>query len=213
MVFRHSIELAQMSFGLIPKILYPVDMIVFVCKLLRMVDAHMLKLSYIQHIIRMIRIRVNNAVWNNLFVHNVKQGVGFGVCNHLGVDFASSLEDAKYGHFSTSAPPTFAFSFATKITLIHFDLTCYRMGFYLLVNQLTKTMKIVGGCAFIYPNQSGCGPCGCACYKMFHQSILFCLTQSAFPHLAILAHSTLSRTAPYFKFPSPQPSPRWQRGN
>ena len=81
--------------------------------------------------------------------------------------------------------PALALSPATKIGLVHFDLTIDDIvGFKLQVvaNDLTQTMKIVNGSLRIDANQRCRTSRRRAGYKMFHQPVLFCLAQSALPH-------------------------------
>ena len=51
MVFRDTIEFTHVPLGLVPEILDAVDMIVAVSKELRMVDAKVVEVRHIQHII------------------------------------------------------------------------------------------------------------------------------------------------------------------
>ena len=70
MGFRDAVELTQMAFCLVPKVLNTVYMVLFVCKMRAVIDAEMVKFTNIQYIIAFIVIRINNAVRLNLFSNN-----------------------------------------------------------------------------------------------------------------------------------------------
>ena len=70
MLFRNAVKLAQMPFCLTPKVLNPVNVILLFSKMCVMIDAEMIKLTHIQNVIAFMVIRINNAVWLNLFADN-----------------------------------------------------------------------------------------------------------------------------------------------
>ena len=47
----NTVEFAQMTLRLVPKILNAIDVVPFVCKEFGMVDATMLEFRYIQHVV------------------------------------------------------------------------------------------------------------------------------------------------------------------
>lgn len=50
-LFLDSVEASQMTFGLVPKILNSIDMILLICEELRVVDAKVVKLTNIKSIV------------------------------------------------------------------------------------------------------------------------------------------------------------------
>ena len=59
-----------MAFRLVPKILDSVYMILLFCKVCAVIDAKMVKLTHIKHIIASVEISVNNAARLHLFSNN-----------------------------------------------------------------------------------------------------------------------------------------------
>ena len=62
MLLGNTVEFAHMTFRPVPKVLYAVDVIFLVCKKLGVVDAEMLKVRYIQHVVAAPTIRIDDAI-------------------------------------------------------------------------------------------------------------------------------------------------------
>ena len=62
MLLRHTIESAQMSLCLIPKILNAIDVVLFIRKQLTVINAVMLKLGHIQGIVTTKSIGIDDAI-------------------------------------------------------------------------------------------------------------------------------------------------------
>ena len=58
MLFGNAVKLAQMTFCLIPKVLYPIDVVLPFGKVCTVVDAQVAKLTDIRHIIALITIYI-----------------------------------------------------------------------------------------------------------------------------------------------------------
>ena len=58
----NTVEFAHVPLGLVPEILNAIDVIVAVCEELRMVDAEVMKVLHIQHIIAAPAVRINDAI-------------------------------------------------------------------------------------------------------------------------------------------------------
>ena len=69
-LFGNAVKFAQMPFCLIPKVLYPIDVVLPVGKMCTMVDAQMAKLADIQHIIAFVKIRIDDTVRLDLLTDN-----------------------------------------------------------------------------------------------------------------------------------------------
>ena len=62
MLFGNAVKLAQMTFCLIPKVLYPIDVVLSFGKVCTEIDAQVAKLTDIRHIVALITICINDAV-------------------------------------------------------------------------------------------------------------------------------------------------------
>ena len=67
MLFGNAVKLAQMTFCLIPKVLYPIDVVLPFGKMCTVVDTQVAKLTDIQHIIALMTICCNVAGVLSLF--------------------------------------------------------------------------------------------------------------------------------------------------
>ena len=70
MSLQDTVEFAHMAFGLVPKILNPIDVVLLVCKEFGVVDSKMFKVRNIQHVVGLPAVRIDNAVRNDLAVDN-----------------------------------------------------------------------------------------------------------------------------------------------
>ena len=70
MLLGNAVKFAQMPFCLIPKVLYPIDVVLPFGKMCTMVDAQMAKLADIQHIIAFVKIRIDDTVRLDLLTDN-----------------------------------------------------------------------------------------------------------------------------------------------
>jgi len=61
----NTVEFAHVALGLVPKILNPVDVVLFVCKEFGMVDPKVVEIRYVQHVVTAPTVRINDAVWND----------------------------------------------------------------------------------------------------------------------------------------------------
>ena len=70
MLLGNTVKFAQRPCCLIPKVLNAVDVVLPVGKMCTMVDAQMVKLTDIQHIIALITIRIDDTVRLDLLTDN-----------------------------------------------------------------------------------------------------------------------------------------------
>ena len=70
-----AIESSQMSFGLVPKVFDPVDVISPVGEELGMIDAHVMKFCDVECIVRLESVGVNNAVRSDSLFNDREQGL------------------------------------------------------------------------------------------------------------------------------------------
>jgi hypothetical protein len=62
MVLGNTVKFAHMALGLVPEILDPIDVIMGLCKPLRMVDPIVFECADIQRIVPPSTVRIDNAV-------------------------------------------------------------------------------------------------------------------------------------------------------
>ena len=70
MLLGYTIKSAHMALGLVPEFLDAIDVVSFVCKELGMVDAKVLKVTHIQHIIPSPTIRIDDAIRRDFTLNN-----------------------------------------------------------------------------------------------------------------------------------------------
>ena len=70
MSLRDTVEFAHMAFGLVPKIINPIDGVLLVCKAFGVGDSKMFKVRNIQLVVGLPAVRIDNAVRNDLAVDN-----------------------------------------------------------------------------------------------------------------------------------------------
>lgn len=113
-----------MALCLIPDILNSVDVVGFLLgKMGGVIGAKVPELADIERIVAATRIRIDHAVRCYFLLNNGHECVGFRTVNHLGVDCATSLQDAKNGNFSGRASASFSLANDAKITLVQLDIT------------------------------------------------------------------------------------------
>ena len=91
MGFRDAVELTQMAFCLVPKVLNTVYMVLFVCKMCAVINAEMVKFADIQHIVAFVVIGINNAIGFNLLTNNRQQSDSLCIRNGDGINLTVSL--------------------------------------------------------------------------------------------------------------------------
>src|SRR6202012_180673 len=71
-----AVETPHMPFGLVPEILDAIDVVLLVGEELRMIDAQMMKVGYIKRIVRLKRVRINDAIGRNFLFDDRHQSLG-----------------------------------------------------------------------------------------------------------------------------------------
>ena len=117
-----TIKFPQMSLRLIPEILDSVDMIFPLGKQGGVINPSMMKRGNIQRVIALQGVRIHHTIGHHFLMNDGKQGLGFGIRNDTGVDFAFALQKPEYRHFASSASAALPFPHAAKITLVGFHL-------------------------------------------------------------------------------------------
>ena len=147
-----------MALGLVPEILDAVDVISGVGKEPGMVDAEMVEVRYVQHIVTLPAVRIDNAVGHDLALDDGDQSGPGCVGDNLGIDLPTPLKQAKYGDFPRCAAPALSFPPATEVTLVHFDLAAEHglaLGFQFQSNDLAQAEEKERSCLAVYSAQAG----------------------------------------------------------
>jgi len=123
MLLRNAVEFSHKSLRLVPKIHNAIDMVFAFSKLLRVIYTEVLEGRYIQDIVYPRAVAVDYAIGNDSLLNDAHQRPLLCIGNHLGVNFASTLQETKYGRFSGCAESTLAFTDAAKVTFVHLDFS------------------------------------------------------------------------------------------
>jgi len=141
-VLGDAVEPFQVSFGLVPEVLNPIDMVVSVGKALRVVDANMVKIRDIQGIVAREPVGVDDAVRENHPYHDRKQGVGAGIGNHHRKNPTSTLQQPENWNLSCRTASTFSFPGASEIALVNFHFASERgCLFHFIGNDFSQTSE------------------------------------------------------------------------
>ena len=91
-----------MPFGLVPEILYSIDVIVSVCKELTVVDSLVMKARYVQSIVGFKGVGIHYTVWINTFFNDRQKSLRLGIGYNSRVDLITALKQSKYSYFTSS---------------------------------------------------------------------------------------------------------------
>ena len=91
MFWLDAVKAAQMPFCLVPKILYPIDMITSFGKQPVMIDSVMMKTAYAQRIIHFESVCVDDVVRFNLLLNDRHQRFCAGVRDYGRVNLATAF--------------------------------------------------------------------------------------------------------------------------
>ena len=69
----NTVKFTHVALGLVPEILDVIDVIVAVCEALRMVDAEVMEVRHIQHIIAAPAVGINDAIRDHLALYDGDQ--------------------------------------------------------------------------------------------------------------------------------------------
>ena len=153
----YAVETAQVSLGLIPEVLNPIDVVSAIRKKPRMIDPYMMEVRNIQHIISLPTIRINNAVGYNLALNDRHQRLAGSILDDLHINLASTLQQPVNKHFSGRATSSPVLAFTAEIALTRLDLTSQQIFAFLLhfiSDDLVKATKVLNGGIDINTNQS-----------------------------------------------------------
>ena len=174
-----SVVFSQDAFCLIPKILNAVNVVLTVGKFLGMVDAVMDETAYVQLVVTVQTIRINNAVRHDFLFDNRHQSIGLGIIYDNGIDPSVAFQDAEDNHFSCRTATTSAFTPSTEIAFVQLDRTLENLisskGQMMVDNHTDFAVEQDGGVGLNAQN-IGSRTGGNLEYKKFEQFLLKSLT-------------------------------------
>ncbi len=145
MLGRNTVKFTHMSFGLVPEVLDPIDMIASIGKEFRVINAVVFKVWNIQDIVPCPAVAIDDAIGFDFVFHDGHERLTFGIRNDLCVNPAATFEDTENWNFTRCATSTPAFSYTAKITFIDFKLSWKQsLIFDLKGNNSPQTMEIIG---------------------------------------------------------------------
>ena len=136
MVPGNPIEFPHVTLRLVAAILHAVDLVLFVCKQLEVVDPKLLEVQNIQRIVALPVVGINDAVGNDFSLDDRHQGLGADIRNGLRVDPSTTLQQTENRDFSRSSTAPLSFAATAEIEFIHFDLAAD--------NHFAILLKVIG---------------------------------------------------------------------
>jgi hypothetical protein len=121
-LFRHAMELGEPFLGVVPKAFQAININLASGKALPMVHSQVAVTTEHQGIIPSEFVRVNNGAPPDHFHGLTQQAFSRDVLDHGNLDFSVSLEDTEDRNLSSSPSTAVAFTTATEVGFIQFDL-------------------------------------------------------------------------------------------
>jgi len=178
-----AIESSQMSFGLVPKVFDPVDVISPVGEELGMIDAHVMKFCDVECIVRLESVGVNNAVRSDYLFNDREQGFGSCVRHDSRKNLPSPLKQAEYSHFASCSSASFPFSDSTEITLISLDLPIQFVAGKLRGYEKSQPHVETNGRVGLDTNNLGSSSCRRPGYKVLQKPVLSSRRKTTFSYV------------------------------
>jgi len=179
-IWFDAIKAAQVAFGLVPKILNAIDVIVLIGKQFRVVYAKMVKVAYVESVVGLKSVCINDTIRQDFSFNDGHDRLSFSVRDNGGINLSAPLQKPKDSNFATSTPSAFALADTTKIAFICLHLTREFIAGKLACNELTQTHVKRDSGIGLNTDDLGGGPCCGPGNKMFNQPHLFVSAQSTF---------------------------------
>ena len=103
-----------------------------------MIDAAVVEVGYIEHILSPECVRVDDAVWFHCFLKDGKKRFCLGVRDDRRVGLPALLQQAEVSHFARRPASALSFSNAAEITLVRLDRAAQSVARQLARNQLAQ---------------------------------------------------------------------------
>lgn len=111
-----------MPLRLIPEVFDPLDGVAPLGEFLRGVDPEGLERRNVEHVVGLVAVAVDDAVWDHFLLDDAYEGLALGVRHDLGVHLAAALQEAENGRFSSGTAPALALADAAEVAFVDFDL-------------------------------------------------------------------------------------------
>ena len=171
----NAVVAAQMTLGLAPEVLDPIDVVAAVGEPLPVVDALVSKLRHIKNIVGSKAIGADNGVWLDSTAHDRHQGSSCRIGNDESMDFASTLQKPEHRHLAGSTSASLSLAPPTEIALVNLDFAgeqLGRLGRELRGNQFPQLVVEQGGRVPVHTDQLRGGSSRCASHKMPNKGLL-----------------------------------------
>ena len=103
-----SIESTQMTFSLIPEVFNAIDVVALIGEELGVVDAHVMEVAYVESVVRLERIGIDDTVGLDLLLYDREQSRGARVWNNGREHLSSTFEQAEDGHLACGSSTSLA---------------------------------------------------------------------------------------------------------
>jgi hypothetical protein len=123
-----TVVAAQVALGLVPEVLDAVDVVALVGEQPGVVDAHVVELGDVEHIVAAEGIGVDHAVGSDLLADDRNKRVRTGICDDCDMDLALPLEQPEHRHLASRPASTLALAVTAKVALVHLDLASQQLG-------------------------------------------------------------------------------------
>ena len=186
------VEAAQVTFGLVPEVLDPVDVASAPGEESGVVDPVVMKARDIQSVVGAEGVGEDDAVGADLLLDDRQKRLGPGVGNDGRVDLSTPFEKAEDGDLARSTASTLPFPDPAEVALISLDLAGEFEARLLAGDQLAKPHEERDGGVGLDTRQLGCGTCRRARHKVLDQTPLHPRAQSASPLIHRSFHRPVS---------------------
>lgn len=187
----NTVESPHVPLGLVPEVLDAVDVVFLIGEQLGVVDAVVLEVGHVEHVVGAQRVRVDDRVGHDLHVDDGLQRRSLHVRDDLGIDLATAFEQAKHRNLAAGTASALALARPAEVALVDLDLAEEgRCVFTLPGDDLAQPMEVQRCCALVHADQRGRRSGRGAGHKMLYQASLYCPLQSALPHPDSILAST-----------------------
>lgn len=157
-VLGDAVVASEMSLGLVPEVLDAVDVVCIVGEQLRMIDADMVELRDIQHVIGAEGIGVDDGVGPHFVQDDGKKSVGAGIWDDDDVNPAAPLQEPEHRNLAGRAAPTLTLPVPAEIAFVCLDLAADETGFasrQLFEDHFPELVEEQDGGVAVDPGQFG----------------------------------------------------------
>lgn len=126
MLAGDAVVASQMPLGLVPEVLDAINVVEVVREQLGVVDADMVELRDVQHVVGSEAIGVDDRLRPDLFANDRKKRSGRGIWDDDDMHLAAPFQQSEHRHFAPGATSTLALAMAAEIALVNLDLSAHQ---------------------------------------------------------------------------------------